>query len=221
MRKRNRFISGVLITALSAAFAPPTGAVPLTFEFGGVIDFVEDGLPISEQIAVGTPYAGIYQFDPEGVVNASDLPTLGAYEFGSAGFMIVSIESLTLRTSNLSAAIENSTLLDRYVVFNGSPFVAHSVSWQGMALDLRDLTHTAFESTELPLTAPDLNDFQFSRLFSLRQVDHRFPSITGTVDTLTMIPEPSSLVSLFAAAMMVSLRRWHRSRPANHATPEP
>lgn len=219
MRKRKKLATGIWITSLSAAFAPSAGAVPLTFEFGGVIDFVEQGLPISSQIAVGTPYGAVYQFDPEGVKDVVDLPTLGGYQFGSAGFMTVDIGALTVSVSDLTILIENSTLLDLYQVGNGSPFIAHGATWLEMELDLRDLTLTALDSDALPLTAPDLDDFQFSQRFAMRQVDHRFPSVTGTVTYLNMIPEPSSMTTLFAAAVMISLRRRHPDRPENLAPP--
>lgn len=212
MRRRNKLATGLLMTALSAAFASPTGAVPLTFEFGGVIDFVEPGLPISNQIAAGTPYRAVYQFDPEGVEDIIDLPTSGNYPFGNAGYMSADIGALNFTTQDLRVSIGDSPLLDRYGVGSMTPFVGQSVLWQGMALDLRDATHTAFDSDALPLTAPDLNDFEFSQLFFLIQPNRRDPSITGTVTYLNMIPEPSSLASLFAAAAVISLRRRHPHR---------
>jgi len=213
MRKRKKLAARIWITALSAAFVPSAGAVPLTFQFAGVIDLVEESLPFSDQVAVGMPYTGIYQFDPEGVENSSGLPTRGLYQFGNAGLISVNIGSANFMATDLSISVLNSTLFDLYQVGSATSFLAESVLWQGMGLDLQDLTHMAFDSVDLPLSAPDLDDFQLSRQFYLRQPSHRFPSITGTVDTLTMIPEPSSLATLFAAAMLASLRRRHANRP--------
>lgn len=213
MRRSKRPLRLIFILAV----CQPTlfaSAAPFTFQFSGVIDLVEDGLPISDQIAVGMPYSGIYQFDPEGVGNSSGLPTIGAYRFGSAGFMSVDIGSINISALDLVVSVENSTLIDSYRVGNDSTFAAQGSNWLEMKLSLKDTTHTAFNNTDLPLTAPDLDDFEFSKLFYLRHVDHRFPSITGTVDTLTMIPEPSSLVSLFAASVAIlSLRGKRSARP--------
>lgn len=221
MRKRNKLASGVLITALSAAFAPPAGGVPLMFQFSGEIDSVEDGLPISEEIAVGTTYSGVYQYDPDGTQDIDPHPGYATYLFGNDGFISVDIGAINIASTDLYVSIENTSILDAFKASNDSPFAALSVMWKAMELDFRDLTRTAFDSDALPLTAPNLADFQFTTRFAMYEVDHRFPSITGTVDTLTMIPELSSLATLFAAAMLASLRRRHADRPEHLTVPTP
>ena len=205
--KEQTVATGTFLAFVSLVLARAAGADPLVFQFGGVIDFVEQGLPISDQIATGVPYTAVYQFDPEGVVDVNDSPWTGSYPFGTSGAMFVELGDITIASIDLRASIENSPVLDRYAIVSMTPFVAHSTLWQAMALDLRDATHSAFNSDALPLTAPNLANFQLSQLFYLIQPNRREPSITGTVEFLTMIPEPSSVGFLVSGSALLALRR--------------
>lgn len=117
-------------------------ATPLTFEFGGVIDFVEQGLPISTDVQAGMPFFGSYTFVPDGVEDSSGQPAVGGYQFGNAGYMSVDIGLTNITTPDLLIVIENSIVLDRYQVGNSQSFVSHGTTWLEVMLDMRDATRT-------------------------------------------------------------------------------
>jgi len=182
------------------SIASANGTV-ISIAYSGTIDFVEEGHSFSGAIPVGTPFSGVYSYDPDGAVDvAPNDPSIGAYLFPDH-IIHVEIGTVIFTSPDLAISILNSnSLFDRYSVGNSSTFTAYEVEWNSMAVDLRDATGSAFADDALPLGPPALEEFQFSRSFYLARVGQRDPLIKGEVTSLTLVPEPGTLILLLAGA---------------------
>lgn len=170
-------------------------AAPITFEFSGIIDFVEADLGLDPSVAVGASFTGNYAFDPETVVDSAPNDSrVGAYYFGSSSHLVVHVGSYEFLTNDLGITIWNNvTGEDLYRVGSAQPFFSAGRQWIIMAFFLQDLTATAFNSDALPLTPPDLAEFEYDMSLAIIEDGHS-AAISGTLTSL--VPEPSTLMTV-------------------------
>ncbi|MCB9849789.1 MAG: hypothetical protein H6817_03710 [Phycisphaerales bacterium] len=210
MSKPHRWpIQSVAAILILTAITTPAAGTVLTIEFDGVIDFVEDTLPFSDTIGIGTPFEGSYSYDSDTPDNFPNDPTAGGYSFPNSS-MSFKIGDLAFSTPDLRMTIWDISLFDVYEVSNSSPFSAHGVDWGLARITLRDDTGTALASDALPVNAPDLEDFDFARALLLRRIDQRESSIKGTVTSIRLVPEPGTLTFLATGLFLCAHRRTSR-----------
>jgi len=197
--------TAVAVAALGL-FGPPAQGAMITFQFGGVIDVVDDPDNVLEgAVQAGNTFSGSYTFDPDTPDSYPDDPEFGVYENAS---LTVSLGNLTLvsqANDNNLIAVTDRPSYDRFVMgsygFQSAGFSIHELD-----LSLYDSTATAFDSDALPTTPPDLGAFDpqtaFDRAFFITGNRDGGPDfvIFGTVTTLT--PEPTSLMLMFFGAVV-------------------
>ena len=205
MNQRIRFLM-LMMMALTAREAR---AEPMTFFFEGHIDTLVD-IGLDESVDIGTPFFGSYTFDPVGATDSSpDNPHFGFYGFLSPSHFSVTVGNYEFTTNDLLGVIGNDSLIgDLYYISSWSSFHSDGFTWEDMGVFLRDNTGTALDSDALPLTPPELEDFQDYAKFSAAIPGHPGPVLTGQLTSLT--PEPGSLAILSFGAGIVAARRRRR-----------
>ena len=178
----------------------------LTFYFSGHITFVHDFLDLDESVFVSAPFSGGYTFDPTGVTDGSPSnPTVGWYDFGSAGQIWAQIGNYEFFTNDLGILIWNDRVSgDLYQPISFSVFPTGGVQWSFMRLVLRDATRTALDSDALFTGVPDLSAFASSHLLAL-YLPGDDVGIAGEITSLT--PEPDTLGLLALGALFFRCRR--------------
>ncbi len=187
--------AGVLAISSSSALASL-----LTAEFKGTIDNVLAAG--STGAVVGEPWTATYTFDSTTPDTNGD-PSLGDYVVTSVTFDIggtfITITSPLIQVDNDNALF----LRDAYSLTGGSPIDGGAL----FAVDLLDTDMTELFDDSLPLVALDLGQFETLGL-TLVSNDFFTTWVTGTVDSMTLIPEPTSLALLgFGGLAPVSRRR--------------
>lgn len=210
----------VVVAALVCAVCTDTRATSVCIQFSGTIDYVESDLAVGSGIVPGVSFLGRYSYDSETPDNAPGDAHYGGYSFPDS-HMDFGIGELDFVTPDLGLTILNQSVLDSYNVSNITPFSAHGIEWAAATITLRDLTATAFATDALPLDVPDLAKFSFARTFLMRRMDHREPSITGTITAMTLVPEPSALGLLAIGAALALRRRQKGGASRRSAAPLP
>lgn len=200
------------IFVLVAGVAPAAGTV-ITIGFSGEINYVEDGLPLSDEISAGMPFEGAYTYNTDAEDVNPDDPQGGGYLFPDYT-MSTQFGALEFETTNLGIAIFIHSLLDRYSAGNYSAFISNGIEWRSMGIVLSDRTATAFPNDLLPADAPNLDDFEYERIFFLQQEGNPEFSVTGEITSIYRVPEPSAL-ALLATGVFLCARR----RKQDRATP--
>ncbi|MCB9849791.1 MAG: PEP-CTERM sorting domain-containing protein [Phycisphaerales bacterium] len=170
------------------------------------MDYVEDGLPFSDDLAPGMLFTGRYSYDSGVADNAPENGSVGGYSFPNRA-MSVTVGPMDFATEDLAIGITNHSVLDNYSAGNESDFVANGLLWHVMAITLRDTTATAFSSDALPVGPPNLDDFEFARIFFLLQPNRLSPSVTGQLTSIRLVPEPGTLSLLVAGLFLCAHRR--------------
>jgi len=198
-------LAGIVV---SLSLSPASSrATVVGIEFTGLLDFVEPGLPFSNATHVGDVFRGTYSYDTSAMDTLPDNSSLGAYRFPNSA-LSVEFGPFGISTAGFGITVYNvhSPLVDRYSVFASSGVSAFDLLWRELGFTLADTTGTAFTSDALPLGPPNLQDFQFERVFLLTQAGARDPSLRGTVTSLATFPEPATF-SLVAIGALYTLKR--------------
>lgn len=203
--KARGIICVAAIFVLVAGTAPAAGTI-ITIAFSGVIDFVDEALPFSHSIGAGTTFEGTYSYESTTPDNLPDDPGIGGYSFPDYA-MSAQIGAFEFETIDLGIAIFIHSTLDRYSAAGYSPFLSNGVVWRDMGVVLSDRTATAFPNDSLPDDAPNLDDFEFERIFYLQQVDNPDFSITGEITSIYRVPEPSALALVMTGVFLCARRR--------------
>ncbi|MFZ5570837.1 MAG: PEP-CTERM sorting domain-containing protein [Thermodesulfobacteriota bacterium] len=229
---RSAFISG---TALLVVFlgtllgTVPAGALPITMEITAVITNVEDNDGfLTGAIAVGDTIRGNYTYESE-IPDTNILPDVGDYWHTTAphGFALA-VNGFWFGTDpgNVDFLYElcNNRILgsaggwDAYVLHGYQsafdiavevdPALADELPPTNLiTLEAHDLSGTALSDTFLPLTAPDLSQWDWTRLtltsetlfspyggYSYFIIDANVTSVIAR--STTPIPEPGTLLLL-------------------------
>jgi len=213
---------------LGVVWATGAGAATLTVAFRGTVDRVEDPLGLlANRIVPGTVFRGSYVFDRT-VGDVDDAPTSGAYPVTGPLFSIAfaDFRPATAEAAGEGSAIfvENTPVADRYRVvaesargfaFPGNDPQVLPLPLAGVVLALSDPTGTAFDSDALPAGAPDLSRFR-ERLLTVASlpVPGSFQGFTilGTIDALSVVPEPPPLPASLLALLAGGTALFSRGR---------
>ena len=188
----------------------------ITIAIEATVDLVDDfGNYLEGSITPGDIVTGTYTYDSD-TSDSNPLPTAGGYWYYESPFGIsLSVGGFDFRTDpcnvKFGIGISNDGSLDDdgYVVIsynnlplsNGVP-VDH-ISWQ-----LDDPSGQALSSTELPITAPVLSDWE--QFFGLTFERQRQFFVRSYVTSACVIPEPASIMSFGSAFILL-----RRNRPRN------
>jgi hypothetical protein len=187
------------IIAIAALFVvahaqTPARAELVTFAFAGEATGVYDpvGLLDAAGISVGTPFAGFYTFES---ATPPDAPSSGSYPDaitavsgvvgGEAFFGVAGPNNHILVFDNFPAG------LDQYLLSAPVSFLDYTA---GMAFHLRDPDAGLFSSQALPVVPPSLEGLSLN-FFGVASLDNNFV-VTGSLTSLSLVPEPATLVLL-------------------------
>jgi hypothetical protein len=200
-------------------------AASVTFEFAGTVTRVFDSevFPgdegwIDSSIQIGTPFTGMYTFDP----NADDLspdPTRGSYQFPLPGGIEIRVGNYVFRSGGTT-----SDRL-RIVVEDGSPFDAYAVGGSPLEVigplpgGLASFGPSSYlgarwrlvggpgqlASSALPTSPPPLSGWTGNRLEVAFEVQEPTFGFDGVVTTI--VPEPGSGLLAGAACAWMAWRR--------------
>lgn len=217
--KRSAVYLAIICTVFCAKVAQ---AIPIQFAFGGTVTQTsfDPSDPFSGTIQLGTPIRGIYVFEST-ITNAIPSPAnadLGSYSVSGLPYrMTVNIGGNTFSTSDLNVGVANNigSGVDQYTVLGQQGISGGLSDLLTLELFLQDDQGTAFNSTDLPLAAPDLSRLEVRqfRLDALRTISNTLYQyeIQGSVATLVYVPEPGMIPLLIAGLMGLTLRYRSRS----------
>src|SRR5262245_22033261 len=207
MPRRSIVAGFVAAGVFSAMPGPAVHAIPVTFQFAGVVTqdpLLDPNDPFAGSIAAGTSFSGSYTFEST-TPDADPTPNAGSYT-SSPGTLSVTIGGNPFSAVDLLniGVIDNSAGGDFYTVF------ARNTTGPGtfaLSLSLQDIDGTALGSAALPTTAPAFGAFEVTDafldgLFSSNQVQ-----IQGRLTSLvcvngcapgggTPVPEPPTVTLL-------------------------
>ena len=195
----------ILFVLLSFSFPTASKAESITFLFSGFITGIVDQT-LLPTIGGNTPFTGKYSFESTAPDQRS-LPTQGEYIFGSPFSLTVNIDGLSF-TQDLTKIIVFNDLpsgagsfLDRYYIRADG---ATPSEFTELTLDERRSTPPSFlQNDSLPLNPPDLS---LVNVFPNFQFFTEGLGFGGTIDSVTAIPEPSTLF-LFGTGL-AGLAAW-------------
>ncbi len=198
MRLRKITQIGVFVGVLAVGSSSALASL-LTAEFKGTIDAVLAAG--STGAVVGDAWTATYTFDSTTPDTNAD-PSLGDYAVTSVTFDIagtfITITSPLIQVDNDNAL----WLRDAYSLTGGSPIDGGSL----FAVDLLDTDMIELSDDSLPLVALDLPEFE-TRGLTLLSNDFFTTWVTGSVDSMTLVPEPASLALLAIGGLALVCRR--------------
>ncbi len=207
--KLRRVSTGAVVLLLVAVVSPVTRAGFVTFAFEGEVTSVRDdnGL-LGGAVNAGTPFSGAYTFDsltPDGDPH----PSRGLYENAITGFSgsVGGLSFFGPVGSDSTIDIQNDWLIppsDEYVLSLDTTFVGHQL---GTLLGLYDITGQPLSSDELSFVPPDPALFEYPVFILSDSSEVLGLGLTGNLTSLTLVPEPSTLITLGSGAWLVSRRR--------------
>lgn len=206
-------IAALLVFATLLLSAPLAKAVPVTIEISGEVTSASgSGLP--DTIYAGIGFTGTYTYDTSTLDSDID-PQRGVYEHDSPyGISIVmggyEFKTATSHTGQFEMRIIDDFLLngvkDYYLVRSHENISVPSLGLTvGTILwDLMDNTHMALSSSDLPLTAPVLADWDYNyfKIYGFGDLDLL---IRGTVTQA--VPEPLTGVLMVIGVFFLRRRR--------------
>lgn len=221
---RSSFLCSVAL--LLSVSAPPNAlAVPVTFEFEGVIDTIFHATsvdPFGTGIAVGTQFKGRYTFE-------TSTPNSGTSDYG-AYIHTAPQYGIDVQVGAFFGSSSTALLPLHYRIitgeWNNNGDVVQDIQTQDMSFGgvnaylvqiFLEGASTALSSVNLSATPPNLADF-FVHTFVLgigspsHAVDVAY---WGQVTSISAVPEPSTLSLVVMAALALRLgsgRRLKRSR---------
>jgi hypothetical protein len=201
-----------------ALFAPaaPVQAAAITFSFAGDVDQVNDpdGV-LTGLISESSSFSGTYTFNSE-AADVLGSQFLGNYFSVNAPYgWSVQVGTLSSSGTSVQIRIDNESPQDIYDVFLLVPTLPSGIDSLQLTMRLLDDTDSAFSNDDLPLTPPDLADFDFQRQFDIIGTAPGEASFT-VIGTVTMlVPEPSTALLLSGGLAVLSMLGRRRRAPSS------
>jgi len=198
--KRERWALGAFSAALLAGRAI---AVPMAYQFAGVIDSVWDpaGL-LGGSVSPGTEFSGVFTFDSD-AEDSNFYPDLGEFT-GPAFSMAAGIgpnswfsEEGNGRVNVHNSVIDILAMGTEYFSVDGGLHVR-------LGATLSDTSGVALSSDALPIEAPfPFSAFDATSFWVKGHADADSMELVGDFLTFRVVPEPSSvLIIVFALGLM-------------------
>lgn len=183
--------------AILLVFSLVGTAAPVTFGFTGVVTAVDAGL--AAEFSLGEPVIGNYSFD-----SATPDAAPGDSSFGNYNNTITSFTATFGGDYIVTQGVDNDILVsdgplppnnwnDVYdaILTNPTASTVGGLTLKILILGLTDTGKAVFNSDSLPLTPPDLSEFESND--SLMLFGSPNQGMTFRLTSFTLVPEPSSL----------------------------
>ena len=155
---------------------------------GQVTSVLDNNNLLSGGISVGDPIQGFYCYDPNTPDNVLFTAARGSYNLESYAIKI-GLHNFNNCSLKLLEISDDNTGRDGYDVFcsaMSSSFYSFQQSVGNMQLS--DLDQTIFVDDSLPLSAPDLNEFEENRfIWDFEDQSQVFNRVSGTITSLVQI----------------------------------
>jgi hypothetical protein len=199
-----RLLPLLTLTVFAWSYPVAARAGPVTFEFAGIIDQVDDPTNIlGGTVRVGDPFSGLYTFDPT-TPDSDPLAVRGLYESsvvamsGNVGPLLYEQASGVLGLIQVrNDAPHDSYLVSSTVFLTGHPLEFFVILGDGDGL--------VFSDDSLPFQPFPLGGLE-TRSFSIADTSETLPfDLHGRISQF--VPEPSTAVLLF-----LGMYAWRRRR---------
>ena len=223
LTRRSRTVSMLVASLLAwvavlAVGAPASQA--LTFRLTGVIDEINDPYAdLTGRVSLGDPYVAYLTYDP--LATPYDTDSNGArYRFsptGTAFSISLHVGAITTATDpagtgwirvNDGPTITSPGLPD-LLQMTTSNVLATGANVLTTEILLSDWGQTAFSSTDLP-DSLDLDDFDVGHV-AFAAFESSWALAFGSIQTLTLIPEPGTATLVLVGLAGMALRRRPRA----------
>ncbi len=192
--KHSKTTFAAIALTLSFCCSAVQGAL-VTFEFAATVSEVP--VELASQFSIGQSIRGSYTFE------SSTLPNDSTYYSAIRSFN-VDIAGYELNSHGLGDIEVLDGAPDSYIAVSFSSGNSVGGLNPGLhAIQMNDHSGTALTSNKLPLVPPDVSKFADRRF----TVDFPGARLTGNIDRLVAVPEPSSAVVLPLAALLCARRR--------------
>lgn len=212
------FRSALAVTTLAVvAGASEARAALITYDFQGTIDSVDPAL--AGTFSIGQSLSGLYTFESTTAARAGSDSTFAVFDaltnlaFTLGTYSASSTGALEIQVDNDPPAPDS----DRYAVvsrasdgLSGPSLGSFSLDFFGFRLD--DSTNTVFSDALILPTSLDLADFDNRRFFLFFRDGSDFVGVSGTIDSLSAVPEPSSLALGLVGVATGAGVAWRRRR---------
>ena len=205
-----------LLSLCLPALSLPALASPVFINLTGTVVSTnfDPSDPFGGSIGFGTPIAITYVFDST-TADSDPSGSSGSYQHTGAPYgLSINIGGFVFSTNDfLAVNVLNSAGLDQYGVLACSGGVGACFSGDlTVSILLQDNTGTALGSDALPGTAPSLASFQSGTIaFNRNYFDDAGSffqiQIDGNVDSLAVVPEPSTTVGVLLGCALLAIAR--------------
>ncbi len=206
------FLSLVLLSVLPASSYAEIVTINLTAE----ISEIEDGGQIfTGLLNIGDLITGSYSYDSD-TPDSNPAETVGQYWYSEPGYGItLTSEGFVFQTdpANVDFLLEtgnNTNGTDNYLIrsYNNLP-LSNGIPVDHIAFELIDNTATALSSDTLPLTAPDLGDWDLVEIWDINIFFNRnlHLLVKANVTSAELVPEPATLLLFGLGAVMLRKRK--------------
>lgn len=193
----------VLLLLLALAIVSPAIALTYTYQFSGNVTQLTNPNNAIPGAYLNQPFTGTFSY--------SSMPFSSTGIYDQMASLKITLGSFTLDHTNKPTFI---TVANYATTATGrqDSFSFHASGTQGLynysrsGINLADSTRTVFSSTALP-TSLLLNSFTLAQMNLTGSKGASTFSIVGNVTTLTLIPEPATLLLLTAALPLLRRKR--------------
>ena len=205
--RSSTYCAVVLATPVAAT------AAPVTFGFTGVV--TEVGATLAVEFSVNEPIVGKYTFESTTADSSPGDPVFGVY-----------INAITTFTATFGGNYTVTHGLDNNIYVGEGP-LSNDFIWVDVTnptsapvaglnlfalfIRLADSDSTVFASDALPLTPPDLSEFDIDVSVMLFSEPGKANTVDFRVTSLTFIPEPSTLTLAALAVLGLLAHRCRRT----------